>query len=455
MLSAVIIWEKALPILEHELTSASYKSYILNLTPIKIEDANVLVLMLPKHHPIEVEYQLNSLQRIYNKLVIRAVSKAAECEMDVRYVVQSPDTITETSSLFEESNPVEVINRVDCPTLIKRYTFDTFVTGDSNRFASAAALAVAENPSAAYNPLFIYGGVGLGKTHLIHAIGNYIHESHPDYKVLYVTSETFTNDVISSIGKNTREDLRDKYRTIDVLIVDDIQFIGGKTSTESEFFNVFNHLRDSDKQIVITSDQPPEKIPLLNERLKTRFGWGLVSDIQKPDFETRAAILRKRVMQDNLDIGEDVINVIAERVTGNVRSLEGSLTKIVAYATFIKKPVTVTLTENVLKDFVNTDGTRRPVTMDRIRQVICDYFSVSVSELESNRREQRISHPRQIAMYLSRTILNSSFPEIGEFYGGRHYSTVMHGCEQIEKKIDFDAELKRIIDDLIEKINNG
>lgn len=458
MLSAVIIWEKALEILKTEMTGVSYKLWVENLTPVKVDDELVLELMLPDTHPAEQDVQASSLENIYRRIIVRAVSRAAGEKMDVRFVpYQSEEEkarcVREEPAVQEERVPSVPVT--ECPTLMTKYTFDNFVTGESNRFASAAALAVAENPSQAYNPLYIYGGVGLGKTHLIHAIGNYIHETHPDYKILYVTSETFTNDVITAVANNRREELRDKYRTLDVFIVDDIQFIGGKQSTESEFFNVFNHLRDSDKQIIITSDQPPESISLLTQRLKTRFSWGLVSDIKEPDFETRVAILRKHVMEDHLDVNEDVLKIIAERVTGNVRSLEGSLTKIVAYAKFIKKPVTVSLTESMLKDFVNTDGSKRPVTLDTIRQVICDYFSVTVAELCSSRREQRISHPRQIAMYLSRMILNASFPEIGSFYGDRHYSTVMHGYEQIEKKLEVDQKLKDVVDDLTEKINNN
>lgn len=389
---------------------------------------------------------VSSLHNIYFDMITRAVSQAAGAELTIR--------LTEESSGEEESGRLPEGYR-ECPSLIKRYTFDTFVMGESNRFAYAGAMAVAKAPAVAYNPLYIHGGVGLGKTHLIHAIGNYIHASNPCAKVLYVSSETFITDVITSIGTNNREQLRDKYRTVDVLIIDDIQFIGGKQATETEFFNVFNALRDANKQIIITSDTAPSAIPLLSERLKTRFGCGLVADIQAPDFETRVAILRSRIQQDNLDVDEDVIQLIAEHVTGNVRSLEGCLNSIVAYSDFTNKPVTMELAGNVLKDFVDKDGSKRPVTMERIRQVICDYYNVTVDELESERRDQRIAKPRQVAMYLSRSMLGLSHPAIGEFYGNRHYSTVMHACEQIEKKLNTDKVLKNSVDDLIDTINNN
>ncbi|MCH5279615.1 MAG: chromosomal replication initiator protein DnaA [Christensenellaceae bacterium] len=450
MLSATVIWTKALAALKSEMTDASYNTWVRELVPIAVEDEKTLVLQT------EGDLFCSTLDRFYKTTVEKSIREATGYELSVRFV--TPET--EIEEMYTNTiSPSDIVKpktvSCDCPSLIPKYTFDTFVTGESNRFSYAAALAVAENPSKAYNPLYIYGGVGLGKTHLMHAIGHYIHGEHPEYKILYITSENFTNDVVQSIAKKERTVLREKYRTLDVLLIDDIQFIAGKEATEMEFFNVFNHLRDADKQIIITSDKPPKDIPILEERLKTRFGWGLITDIQPPDFETRAAILRRKATQDNIDVSNEVLAVIAERVYSNIRDLEGCLNKVVAYAKFIKKPITASLVENVLKDYVSDSDAPRPATMDRVRQVACDYFNVTQSEMESNRRERRVAFPRQIAMYLSRTIVNASFPEIGSFYGGRHYSTVMYACDQIEKQIETDIELKNTVDDLTEKIKNG
>ena len=447
LLSASVIWSKALAALKSEMTDASYNTWIATLVPLRIEGDTTLVLQT------EDELYRSTLERFYTPMVEKSIRESCGCELHVRFTTRETpldDDVAEASPDFVK--PVTVRN--DCPTLIPKYTFDTFVTGESNRFSYAAALAVAENPSKAYNPLYIYGGVGLGKTHLMHAIGHFIHGEHPDYKILYISSENFTNDVVQSIARKERTSLREKYRYLDVLLIDDIQFIADKDATEMEFFNVFNDLRDADKQIIITSDKPPKDIPILEERLRTRFGWGLITDIQPPDFETRLAILRRKVTQENLDVSDEVLGLVAERVYSNIRDLEGSLNRVLAYAKFINKPITASLAENVLKDYVS-GSKQRTVTPELIRRVVCDFYSVSPAEMEAGRRERRIAYPRQIAMYLTRILTESSFPEIGAFYGGRHYSTVMYACEQIEKSIETDAKLKKTVDDLTEKIMNG
>lgn len=328
------------------MTDASYNTWIATLVPLRIEGDTTLVLQT------EDELYRSTLERFYTPMVEKSIRESCGCELHVRFTTRETpldDDVAEASPDFVK--PVTVRN--DCPTLIPKYTFDTFVTGESNRFSYAAALAVAENPSKAYNPLYIYGGVGLGKTHLMHAIGHFIHGEHPDYKILYISSENFTNDVVQSIARKERTSLREKYRYLDVLLIDDIQFIAGKDATEMEFFNVFNDLRDADKQIIITSDKPPKDIPILEERLRTRFGWGLITDIQPPDFETRLAILRRKVTQENLDVSDEVLGLVAERVYSNIRDLEGSLNRVLAYAKFINKPITASLAENVLKDYVS------------------------------------------------------------------------------------------------------
>lgn len=444
MLPVSAIWEEALVIIRREMTEASYRNLIIGLVADRIEDGNVFVLVMPKNSPLNIEVKYSSLYNVYMEKITAALYAVTGTHFTVRLELSDASGARSTPAAHVE----------ECPSLIPKYTFDTFVMGNSNRFAWASAMAVANNPAKAYNPLYIYGTVGLGKTHLIHAIGNAIHASHPEFKILYVPSETFMNDVISSIQANTREQLRDKYRTLDVIIVDDIQFIAGKASTEEEFFNVFNTLRDANKQIIITSDTAPKDIGPLSERLKTRFGCGLITDIQVPDFETRVAILRSRIRQDDLNVSDDVVQLIAEHVTGNVRSLEGCLNSVVAYAGIAGRPVTVELANSVLKNFIGKDGTKRPVTMDRIRQVVCDYYGITLDEISSERRERRIALPRQTAMYLSRRLLGVSNQQIGDFFGGKHYSTVMHACDQIEKKIKTDEKLKIEVDDLIDTINN-
>ena len=303
MLSADIIWSKALPLLKPQMTDASYDNWIVSLVPLRIEEGNVFVLKT-----LSTVFR-DTLQRFYTAVIERALRDAGGEEFTVRFTTDE-----------EEAVRVGVLKKQEsCPTLNEKYTFDTFVRGESNRFAYAAALAVAENPSAAYNPLFIYGGVGLGKTHLMQAIGQYIYNEHKDYKILYITSENFTNDVVASIERKDRASLRAKYRTLDVLLIDDIQFIGGREATELEFFNVFNDLRDANKQIIITSDKHPKDLQTLEARIRTRCAWGLVVDIQPPDYETRLAILRRKAQEDGIDIKDEVLTMIAERVSSNSR----------------------------------------------------------------------------------------------------------------------------------------
>ena len=439
------IWDDVLVKLEqeHDVSSAAINAWI---KPLHIKDvqSNKIILSLDaKYDERGIQFIKKKMYDFYNSLAISDLTgKKYDIEVELEKDGEKPKQTPAATPEHDNNN------------LNPRYTFDTFVIGDNNRMAHAASIAVAEAPAEAYNPLFLYGGAGLGKTHLMHSIAHYIIEHNSSLNVLYVTSEDFTNEVINSIQHKKQEELRSKYRNIDVLLVDDIQFIAGKDATEMEFFNVFNDLRDADKQIIITSDKPPKDIPILEERLRTRFGWGLITDIQPPDFETRLAILRRKVTQENLDVSDEVLGLVAERVYSNIRDLEGSLNRVLAYAKFINKPITASLAENVLKDYVS--GSRqRTVTPELIRRVVCDFYSVSPAEMEAGRRERRIAYPRQIAMYLTRILTESSFPEIGAFYGGRHYSTVMYACEQIEKSIETDAKLKKTVDDLTEKIMNG
>lgn len=335
-----------------------------------------------------------------------------------------------------------------------KYTFDSFVIGNSNRFAHAASLAVAESPAKAYNPLFIYGGVGLGKTHLMHAIGHYILQNTPNAKVVYVSSEKFTNELINSIKDDKNEEFRNKYRNVDVLLIDDIQFIAGKERTQEEFFHTFNALYEADKQIILSSDRPPKEIPTLEDRLRSRFEWGLIADIQAPDFETRIAILKKKADVENLDIPNEVMVYIATKIKSNIRELEGALIRIVAYSSLTNREISVDLAAEALKDIISSEQNKQ-ITIELIQDIVCNYFNLKIQELKSSRRTRNIAFPRQIAMYLSRKLTDMSLPKIGEEFGGRDHTTVIHAYEKISNILKKDESLRNVIDDLNKKITNN
>ena len=339
----------------------------------------------------------------------------------------------------------------DASTLNPKYTFDTFVTGKSNQLAHAASISVAENPGHGYNPLFLYGGVGLGKTHLMHAIGHRILKNHPEMRVLYVSSEKFTNELINSIRDGHPEKFRDKYRTIDVLMVDDIQFLSGKTSTQEEFFHTFNALHDDNKQIILSSDRPPKEVEKLEERLRSRFEWGLITDIQAPDLETRIAILRKKAMVDNIEVPNDVMFAIANRIDTNIRELEGALTRVCAYASLTKQPVTTNVVSEALKDLFPTSSSKE-ITLEIIQEIVAAYFKLQVEDLHAKKRSRSIAFPRQIAMYLCRELTESSLPAIGQFFGGRDHTTVLHAYDKIKKEKETDEKLNQTINELIARI---
>ncbi len=331
-------------------------------------------------------------------------------------------------------------------TLNSRFTFDAFVVGSSNRFACAASLAVAESPAKAYNPFFIYGPVGLGKTHLIQAITHKIRQLHPNLKHCYMSSEQFTNELIDSIRNRSTAQFRKKYREIDVLLIDDIQFIAGKESTQEEFFHTFNNLHDNRKQIIITSDRSPKEITNLEERLRSRFAWGLITDIQPPDFETRVAILRKKIQREPIAVPDDVIYFIAEQIRTNIRELEGALIRVAAYSLLEGCPMTLEMTKMVLKDMVKE--TVKNIRVEFVQEKVSDFFKIPVSDLRAKRRNKNIVFPRQMAMYLSRQLTNMSLPEIGGAFGGKDHTTVLHSCKKIEGDLNRDPKIKNIVDQL-------
>lgn len=328
-----------------------------------------------------------------------------------------------------------------------KYTFESFIEGPSNRFARAASLAVSDSPAKAYNPLFIYGGVGLGKTHLMHAIAHRALQHSPKTKILYMSSEDFTNQLIGAIQNRTTPAFRAKYRNVDILLIDDIQFIAGKESTQEEFFHTFNTLFDAHKQIVVSSDRPPKEIHLLEERLVSRFEWGLVTDIQPPDFETRMAILKKKSEKETIALPEDVFYFLAEKIKTNIRELEGALIRVVAYAKLIGRDVSVALVKEVLKDML-IEGEKK-VTIDLIQKKVSEYFDIKLSDMRAKKRSKTIAYPRQVAMYLARQLTDFSLPEIGDQFGGRDHTTVMHACDKVEGDLKSKEGFKKMIDNLI------
>ncbi len=341
------------------------------------------------------------------------------------------------------------------PNLHPRYTFDLFVIGPSNRFAHAAALAVAESPAQAYNPLFIHGSTGLGKTHLLQAVGHYARQQHSDLIVRYVTTETMMNEFVDALREKTVVGFKQRYRTADILLVDDIQFLEGKENLQEEFFHTFNSLYEAGKQIVIASDRGPKKLATLEERLRTRFGWGLTTDVQPPDLETRIAILRKKVITDELSVEDpEVLTFIADRVTTNIRELEGALTRVIAYASLTGRPITVDVAQEVLKDLF-PENAGRPITIEQIQTAVCEAFRVSLAELKGDKRTQDIVYPRHVAMYLARELTDISLPKIGAKFGGRDHSSVIHAKDKITKLLVEDREAFNLVQDLTARIKQS
>lgn len=429
------IWQRALVELKGEMTSTSYNTWIITIDPV-CKQGDTLILQAQN------EIARNTLRNLYSSTIDKALTDANDGRPTNGLLI-----------VYNEREQYERLARESDPDLMlnPRYTFDNFVIGSSNNFAHAAAKAVADSPARAYNPLFMYGGVGLGKTHLMHAIGNQIKQDFPNYKIVYVTSETFTYELIQSIQDNTNAQFRSKYRNVDVLMVDDIQFISGKVSTQEEFFNTFNALQTSGKQIVISSDKPPMDMLTLEERLRSRFEGGLITDIQQPDLETRIAILRKKASLENIDIDEGVLSFIAEKVNSNIRQLEGSLTRVIAYSKLTRKDVDTTLADTALKDIIPGYENRK-VTIDLIQQIVADYYEIDLEGLLSQRRTADITFPRQVAMFLCREMTGDSLKTIGKYFGGRDYSTVISAHNKILSDLKKNSELALVMDDLRKRI---
>lgn len=439
LLDCKLIWEKAQPEIKEGMTEMSYSLWISGLEPVCIL-SDMLILQSMN------EVTLDTLKSLYSDQIADALSHASGVNLRPMFICG--DERPKYEKLMAEKK------RRSESLLDPRFTFDTFVIGGSNNIAYAAAKAVAAQPAKAFNPLYIYGDVGLGKTHLMHAIGNKIKEDNPSARITYVTSETFTNELIQSIQDNTNAQFRNKYRNVDVLMIDDVQFIAGKNTTQEEFFNTFNTLHTSGRQIVISSDKPPKEIPALEERLRSRFEGGLITDIQSPDYETRMAILQKKADQENIIIDPRVLSLIATKANANIRQLEGAFTRVVAFSKLLGTPITLSMADSALKDIIE-DVQERRVTVPMVQQVVADFYSVSVDAMTSSRRTADVTYPRQVAMYLSREMTDLSLKTIGEQFGGRNYSTIISACNKIEDDMRFDPELGKVFKDLKKRIKGN
>lgn len=437
-------WEAILSIIELETSSVSFNTWFKDTELIGIEKTELIV-------SVKNEFTKEILNTRYLELIRNSALQVLNKEYAIKFVLPNEQTNLNQKNIKKNEQLQDPLNYPS--NLNPRYVFDSFVVGNSNRMAHAAALAVAEAPARAYNPLFLYGGVGLGKTHLMHSIAHYILDQNPSAKVIYASSEKFTNELINSIRDDKNESFRNKYRNIDVLLIDDIQFITGKERTQEEFFHTFNALYEANKQIIICSDRPPKEIETLEERLRSRFEWGLIADIQSPDLETRIAILRKKAEIENLSVPEDVLLFIAKTVISNIRELEGALNRILAFSSLTNKPITVELANEALKDLISKDKPK-VITAEYILEVVANYFHLKPEELKSSKRTRNIAYPRQIAMYLCRKLTDLSLPKIGEKFGGRDHTTIIHGFDKISRELQTDIELTQMLNELESKITS-
>ncbi len=447
------IWEKTLNIIKEQLSNPSFKTWFSDTKPIELTSQGILKLKVPN------DFIKDWIESRYIELISKIILDLTDTEVELElYTPEELKKEEEDNKEKEEdksTNDIKPVNNDKVKgSLNPKYTFETFVVGSSNRFAHAASLAVAEAPAKAYNPLFLYGDVGLGKTHLMQAIAHFILEHNPDHKVVYVSSETFTNELINAIKDDKTVKFRNKYRNIDILLVDDIQFLEGKERTQEEFFHTFNALHEANRQLIISSDRPPKKIPTLEERLRSRFEWGLITDIQKPDLETRIAILRKKADIENLKIPNEVIIDIANKIQSNIRELEGALIKVIAYAELVDRDIDLELAQEALKDLIDAEETSsKEVNIQNIKKIVAEHYNLNLTKIDSKKRTQNIVLPRQIAMYLSREMTDSSLPVIGEAFGGRDHTTVMHAHNKITEKIEENQEFRKTISKLQKEIS--
>jgi chromosomal replication initiator protein len=444
------LWQKTLKSLKKTLTPQHFSTWIRPLRFAGVQNETV-------HLEVPNRFIMDWVKKHYLVAIQESLSSMTGTSYQVHFTVTSKITKTRTTKQATPPSPTPTTSAADKPkkarvprgnvyNINSRYTFDTFVLGSSNQFASAAAMAVANNPATTYNPLFIYGGVGLGKTHLINAVGNAILSKNPEVKVCYYTSEKFMNELINSLRYAKMEEFRNKFRSMDVLLIDDVQFIAGKERTQEEFFHTFNALYDGHKQIVVTSDKFPKEIPGLEERLRSRFEWGLIADIQAPDMETKQAILKMKAEQNGINLPKEVASFLANSVSSNIRELEGYLIRIGAFASLTAIPITLEMAQEVLKDILIEK--RRELTVEEIQKLVANHYSIKISDLKSAKRMKALVLPRQIAMYLSRQLTSCSYPEIGDRFGGKDHSTIIHAIKKIEKVMEEDFQLRSTIDNL-------
>ena len=444
------LWERVLSEMETKVSKPSFETW-LKSTKANVIQNDVITVTAPN------EFARDWLEDHYASLTSDTIENLTGSRLTPKFVIPQNESVDD---LLVEQPPKKIpqadtADDISSRTMLNgKYTFNTFVIGSGNRFAHAASLAVAEAPAKAYNPLFIYGGVGLGKTHLMHAIGHYVMEHNPKANVVYLSSEKFTNEFINSIRDNKAVNFRNKYRNVDVLLIDDIQFLAGKEQTQEEFFHTFNALHEESKQIVISSDRPPKEIPTLEDRLRSRFEWGLITDITPPDLETRIAILRKKAKAENLDIPNEVMLYIANQIDTNIRELEGALIRVVAYSSLINKDMNADLAAEALKDIIPNSKPKMLTIID-IQKLVGDYYQVKLDDFKAKKRTKSVAFPRQIAMYLSRELTDSSLPKIGSEFGGRDHTTVIHAHEKISRLLGTDEDLQQKVQAITEQLRGS
>ena len=447
------IWEKILEDIKNSINIPTYKTWFEHTTPVSLKK-NCLTISTAS------SFAKEWLESRYSKILTVSINKVLDNPCKLKIIVDpkaSKNAFFNHEENFYKDSNIDIRNstkKAYHSTFNNKYTFDTFVIGSGNRFSHAAALAVSENPGKEYNPLFIYGGVGLGKTHLLHAIGHYVIQLFPDLSVKYVSAETFLNDFINSLRYKNMLSFKESYRNNDVLLVDDIQFLEEKEASQEEFFHTFNALHDTNRQIVLSSDRAPKDISTLEERLRSRFEWGLVTDIQPPNLETRIAILKKYSEREKILVSDDILSLIAERISSNIRELEGALTRVVAFSSFTGSKPDLNLAKSVLKDIL-PEGKSGEISIQKILKEVSKYFSIPISSLTSSKRSRLISHGRQIAMFLSRELTSNSLPKIGKVIGNRDHATVIYAVKKISGLISSDREVYNQIQEITNKIKTS
>ena len=433
------LWNKILEYTKQEVGEQAFENWFTQTSLVSITEDSI-VIEVPSNFFKDWIY--DHYRDILNIAILKTLGKVLPVKFDIKEWAAK-----KTTEPANQAAPLEKPPHKRPFYLNPKYTFEGFVVGSSNRFAHAAALAIAEAPAKAYNPLFIYGGVGLGKTHLMQAACHYISEMHGDLKLFYTTSESFTNELINGIQSRTTQKFREKYRNVDVLLIDDIHFIAGKEATQEEFFHTFNALYDGHKQIVLSSDRAPKTIPGMEERLVSRFEWGLVTDVQLPDFETRIAILKKKAERNGTKLQDDILYFIAENVKTNIRELEGAFIKLIAYSALENKKITLELAKDILKD-IGAESAKK-ITIELIQKKVADYFDIKISDMKTKKRTRQVAYPRHVAMYLAREMTDLTLPEIGGYFGGRDHSTVIHACDKIGVDLKKNQNIKNLLQKLM------